>query len=483
MDESLLMQAEEVAERFAGARPGYRLCDFSQVGLPIYRLTLRATVLARKPLPPIDEFVLKALDADVGDVDGVSNLLGLERVVVRSVVAELMRSESVCLLAPEGSRQQRLALTEKGKRALLEAATITPEGASLPLEFDGILRQPISRTIIPAVAPRELKELGYLDIPPHPSKPPTVEDLDELAVQRVIDALGRGVGKRILSIDRIERRQRYYVPGVALIYRSDDGASVQVGFFVDGREMPEHDRVFAETGGVDRLGISRQVLSESSPDAKGFLGEVLDNADEVYEQVSRIHEELRPASAELETALSSVVDEDVGDEGVTVLRRRVEDLERQLNQFEVRQLEVYEHPKILSRAIEEAQERFLVVSPWVRDGVVNRGFLDAFEEMLRRGVETYVAYGIGDRDRPDIDHRADQALLELRKRYANFHLKKLGNTHAKVLVCDARFAVMGSFNWLSFRGDPDRTFRDEAGVLLTLPNEIDSIFMRYAREF
>jgi hypothetical protein len=53
---------------------------------------------------------------------------------------------------------------------------------------------------------------------------------------------------------------------------------------------------------------------------------------------------------------------------------------------------------------------------------------------------------------------------------------RLGDTHAKILIKDSDFYAVTSFNWLSFKGDPNRTFRDEQGVLLQEPGLVDQKF-------
>ena len=63
------------------------------------------------------------------------------------------------------------------------------------------------------------------------------------------------------------------------------------------------------------------------------------------------------------------------------------------------------------------------------------------------------------------------------------HLVRFGDTHAKVLVCDRSFAIVTSFNWLSFRGDPRRSFRDERGMHVGLPEFIDSQCAFYEKRF
>jgi len=76
-----------------------------------------------------------------------------------------------------------------------------------------------------------------------------------------------------------------------------------------------------------------------------------------------------------------------------------------------------------------------------------------------------------------LDRRAERDLEKLADRYANFCFVRLGGTHAKVLLSD-KFVVTTSFNWLSFRGDPHGTFRDEQGMLVSVPEMVDERFDR-----
>lgn len=86
-------------------------------------------------------------------------------------------------------------------------------------------------------------------------------------------------------------------------------------------------------------------------------------------------------------------------------------------------------------------------------------------------------------DRPDADPEALADLERLVRRHPSFHLKRLGRTHAKVLLSDRRYVIVTSFNWLSFRGDPKRTFRDERGTLVALPEYVDGQFNDWRARF
>jgi hypothetical protein len=55
---------------------------------------------------------------------------------------------------------------------------------------------------------------------------------------------------------------------------------------------------------------------------------------------------------------------------------------------------------------------------------------------------------------------------------------RLENSHAKILIFDDVW-INTSFNWLSFRGDPNRTFRMEEGTLVQIPEQVDKAFQHY----
>jgi hypothetical protein len=50
--------------------------------------------------------------------------------------------------------------------------------------------------------------------------------------------------------------------------------------------------------------------------------------------------------------------------------------------------------------------------------------------------------------------------------------------HAKILIHDETW-ISTSFNWLSFRGDSDRTYRMEEGTLVNISARVDKEYERY----
>jgi phosphatidylserine/phosphatidylglycerophosphate/cardiolipin synthase-like enzyme len=162
------------------------------------------------------------------------------------------------------------------------------------------------------------------------------------------------------------------------------------------------------------------------------------------------------------------------------IEQRIDEAEAALGRFPVRMLEVHEHPALLAEALTSAQERLLIVSPWIRSAVVDDDFVEKLKVLIQRSVHVTIAYGIGDSKQGSAKDRAvEQELVELSRSCANFDFIRLGDTHAKILILDERFVVVTSYNWLSFRGDPDRPFRDERGTLVSIPAEIDRVYSDY----
>jgi phosphatidylserine/phosphatidylglycerophosphate/cardiolipin synthase-like enzyme len=173
------------------------------------------------------------------------------------------------------------------------------------------------------------------------------------------------------------------------------------------------------------------------------------------------------------------------DQEKQTLNQQLQDALKQIEQLQT-QLEMYEHRPLLEQALKDSQERLMIISPWIRAKSVNRWFLQQFENLLKRGVQVFIGYGLGEKDenRYPEDIKAEETLQKLARQYSKtFTLKRLGDTHAKILIVDTKFAVSTSFNWLSFKGERDRTFRDERGTLVSDPQKIDELFNNLLRRF
>lgn len=459
------MIAEEVAERFAFARPGFVLVDYGLVGLPYWRTRIRASVQARKPIGPLREFVLRAADAAVARQDEISKLLGLDEGVVLVTVAELVGDGLARLGAGEA-----VQITEGGRAMLDDLSELVIEERELSVFFDGLLRTPVDY-IGDWAEPRDLKSEGIHEIPPSPARGPDVDAIRD-HLPRIQALLARTYPRHeeledILAIKAVDRRERVFKRAIALVYREQQGQDSQVAFAVDGELSASHEQAFAAAGLLKKLGIGKAGIVPARRLAEEVLPQaVVAQLDE--DAANALQSELRQAQEQVSA----------GGEAVAVDRAKAA-----LDALPVRPIATYEHPQYLKDALEQAESRLLIISPWIRPAVVNHEFAKSLEAALDRGVDVRIGWGISqdERDGPDADPRALSRLETLAKTYPNLALRRLGDTHAKVLICDRSFVIVTSFNWLSFRGDPKRTFRDEQGTLITLPEYVDAEYEKFVQ--
>ncbi|GAB3900290.1 hypothetical protein GCM10029964_087430 [Kibdelosporangium lantanae] len=136
----------------------------------------------------------------------------------------------------------------------------------------------------------------------------------------------------------------------------------------------------------------------------------------------------------------------------------------------------FEHRELLTRALHDTRRRFLLITPHLRDAVVNQDLLTQLEVLLRRkGLTAHIAYGLGHPDR----EQYTEALTRLRRlndRYPNLTVVRLRSAAPHCLVFDDSW-INSSFDWLSFRGGAERAYRREEGTLIRSASIVDH---RYA---
>ena len=268
------------------------------------------------------------------------------------------------------------------------------------------------------------------------------------------------------------KREKFFRRAIALVFQSLDRADdISIQFAVDGRLSEEHSSAFARAEGRRKLGIMG-MLRDGDNVAPEVLGEnvVSQLADEsevtaLRQATEGFRDQLKQLALRSEN--SSEEQKDRLAAQAEDVEQRIDEAEAALSRLAVRLLEVHEHPALLSDALATAQERLLIVSPWIRAAVVNDAFIASLESLIKQNVQVTIAYGIDDgRQGSGSDRVAEQRLNELAASNGNFRFVRLGDTHAKILLVDQRFVVVTSYHWLSFRGDPNRPFRDERGTLV-----------------
>ncbi|MFE4833948.1 hypothetical protein ACFRAU_04605 [Arthrobacter sp. NPDC056691] len=443
-----LATADTIRRRFGDHRPGLQLISVVDAALPV--TILRVDVLAQelKSFPLLEEFILRFVHAGVREIDEIAGLLGLQRDQVVKTVADQISSNN---LTRAGNGH--LGLTALGLEAARNLAAVQPVLTQLNVPFDRLVWNAQDYARASLIRKRDAQEAGLEILP---AKKTSRVDLNDLSTERFNELVeSRDDRTRHVEVLRVRKiasqNQHLYMPAQLLIYGDSDSGEVQLGLCIDGDLQPAHGLELAATDAIMKLGIS-----VAPPEPRPTLAPELEEQRVAIDQV----EVIRVAG---EQGAKS-------DEESAQRPLRVEDMA-------VRSVDVHEHPQLLNEALNGAKKRLLIIAPWVKGGVVNTDFVAALERRLRAGVEVHIGHGYG-HDDSGSDDFALRKLNNLAARFDKLRVVRLENTHAKILIYDNLW-VTTSFNWLSFKGDPDRTYRMEEGTLVRIQSEVDKAFKRY----
>lgn len=448
----MIIDDARVAERFASVRPGYKLLACEAAALPQFLVSAPALIQQRMPIAPIDEFVLRGINEGLTSVDQIAAFLGLEEDLVALSLSRLWHGDLVDM--PVASAGRRLQLTSQGLTTLQELSELVPSEQEVYFSFDRLLWKAIPLFTRDLLRPRDVEQQGLLRIKPRLARKPEVVELPARDVDRAIKESMKNVlnDAGVLLVKRIERAEQKFLACHVLVYESLDGLDHVLEISVNGRLREDIRNAIDALGGVDYFDFdfARSVISNSK------------EIQPIIEIAERVETTVVPLEVvdEVRRQASAASNEEQSVEIADVATGRPVAIEK----MDVRHIDTFEHPTFLTQAISEAKTRLLITSPWVRRAVVRREFIDKLYSAAKRGVEIHIGYGI-DYQGSDCDTDALEKLEKLAKQFKNVHLGCLGSTHAKILIWD-NCQITTSFNWLSFRGDQDRTYRQELGVLL-----------------
>lgn len=390
----------------------------------------------------------------------IGHFLGVNEGLISAAIAEQVSSGNIAYASTVATVQ----LTDRGKNTVRSLESVRPVHVSMSVVFDRLVWSLAKYDRRDLIQKAEAVERGMIVVPPRKTSRISIDEVQAGEVNRILRGTeGKTLRKEVLSVRRIRPFTHRFFPVKLLVFGDFDSGEVELAAVVDGDASVDHDRALTEIGGPDALGIS---IDE--PEGRPVLSDELEAVRVPDEEVSG----LRSAAIAGRIEASSREAVAIADPAPTSAE------EMSLQNIQVRSVSVFEHREFLMEALNSAARRILLISPWIKSAVVDTDFVQRLEQRLRRGVRVTIAYGIGDNDSQS-DAQAIERLRNLSRRYSQlFRFVRLANSHAKVLIFDDLW-ISTSFNWLSFRGDPERTYRMEEGTLVKIPGQVTAQYERY----
>ena len=466
------MTIDELAKLRANSVPNSILVQYYEAGIPQWHMETILTMLKPKKLSVLQEFILKFVFSGIDDVSDICNFLGIKKTAVNNAVAILQKNNLLIV----DIFYSRLKLTNKGKEALKEATTIVPEDIEYALYMDGLLGNVYLDTR-KLYTSKELHKLGIKSINIDVEKP-TLESLVYGEVKRAINFFKKSHAyekdKLEGDLQEVSRVVKTYVEykkvNVLVFMNKSEDIEFQV---YDGATRNDDYSIAFQKQYYNHtlaLDLDTNYMPQNGEDnslINILPREIIESAKSFSYKDATLEREISNLTTQLDKIKNNDDEEDEkqkesATERIRFLERKIAEMENERKVAD-RILSTYDHRPLLLDTLDNAQNTVVIISPWIKSSGLNNEILGRIERALQRNTKVIIGYGISEKE--DSDRWVLQKLSDMKKkRYGNkLLLVRLSNTHEKVLIKDNEYMVITSFNWLSFRGSPNKGFRQETG--------------------
>ena len=440
-------------EAFKHARPECKLVAIEDCGIPVTSLEVNLLTQRKREMAIVDEFVLRLLSNGPVSRERVGSVLGLQPEFVIEILARLI-SDTVVVQERES---KLLRISAFGRHVLDKDGDIFPTNHSESIYFNRVTWEIETSPIIRAISRKAALESNWVILPSvHKGK---ISD-EDVTLEKIRSFFGLDSAKKIeiLSLQSIRQKgSAKYVYGKLLAYQNHLTGKVEPLIALDGI-LREDITSSLISQNVDMSGLgfpdAEQILPLDKIQLEKYNEDFL-VMDPVFEDIIEVADKKTSQNISPEALISAPI---------------------------IRDVDTFEHVIYLEKALKAARSRILIISPWIKGNVVNDVFVSHLEDRIRKGVRVDIVYGYkNQKERNSDDYRGShknalQKLYALMKKYPQkMEIHELDDSHAKIMLFDD-VVIKTSFNWLSFKGDPERTYRFESGTYIENSSHSDEVY-------
>lgn len=431
-----------IAKQQQHSIPGAELISFSEKYFPIYTIDVTITVRDKKGMPMLEKFILKLVKEKVDELYDITLFLGVSDSEVLKACNQLIVKGYLFQAKTLTGMKYKLTssgydVVEKDTYALTKEDTFTVKMDAISanmylhyeLQSENIHADEKNMVLRERLATPQTSELTK-----------RYSEIKKLYQQYSRSRLTMLENMELDDIIGISNWFMQYKKMYLLVFKtSDDEFKFQV--FDRNFYCPEYDKPLSD---MAKSGI-----------------EIWDMEEE------QDYEELVNTKEKQPQLLNSWIE--------TFNRAPISQSKESLP---ISYLTTTDHFAKMQEAFQRAKNEVIIISPWVSNEVISDIELD-MKGFLNRGGKLYVGYGYPkdtDRKRKMTKQTIDQMRRKLGTK--SFFPVNLADTHEKILICDEQFVVIGSYNWLSFRGDRKRGFTSETSVCIEDPHFVSDMKKR-----
>jgi hypothetical protein len=375
---------------------GMPLIDYLPIGLPIYLLSVDSLVAEKRNLMPVEEFILKAVQAGVRTSADVVGILGLGGEYGAKVIDSLSDDEYL-------AQTPHLALRPRGVAVLSEVGERQIYDKALSLAWNP-LTQSVVKTRLTLKPGHALALERMVRLPPPSTRLPALTGLplEQLPGNQLRD------GEQVIRYLSVLRRTLRYIPAVLLLYGRGKGAEPLARVAIDGViDHPSSDAI-AKHEMLPRLGLDSLFNRRSGATAvdqrikplnvlpgNGSLADLLTLKSTLQLSIAGLG---RQDSAAAATKLDAK-------------KAELALVQQQLEQIPVRSLLPFEVPQLVDEALQRARRDVLITTTLPVEARLTPVRLLLLAQALKRGVKVRILIS----DRPTEGEWQEGPGLLLRK--------------------------------------------------------------------
>ena len=465
------MTIEELARKYANTIPNSKLVKYYEAAMPQYCIDTVLIMEKEKPLSVLQEFILKFTAEGIDNIREICGFLGVNMTAVSTAVAEMQKINLIVV----DINDMRIKLTEKGRESLRAVKTITPEEVEYQICMDSFTGN-IYIDSLNKYNKKDVKRFELVAVPPF-IETPTLSNLKFEDVKAAIDKFRRNnyyskdkLEGNLLDIAELDKVYTEYNKVYVLVFLNNKTGDIELRVFEKQTRRQEYENILLQMYNKHTR-IFELDQKEDIDDVKenSFYDILSDDIKNDAASYTNRGVEIDKEIEQLKSQLSEITNQSEGSEDENT-RFQIHEIQQQIDEREderegaTKILSTYDHRPLLIKALNEAHNSVIIVSPWIKRGGLNNEILSLIRSAVNRGINITIGYGISQKKDSDKWVLEELNKIAKNKNKGKLQIVALNNTHEKVLIMDNKFLVITSFNWLSFGGDPKRGFRQETGI-------------------
>ena len=447
-------------EKYSSFLSGYYLLGSSDIWVPYFKKDIEVTYISEKDLNVIEEFIGKCIQQGINKKTNIASVLSLKDTFLAAIIEPLIEQG---FLVTTDEDKESIYFSDEGKNLFDKKIKHINKKETFSLLFDGLNEtnkieyleyedRGFNRV-------KEIKEGILIDGRNFPIYE-DIQDYQRLSkhFSTVIQTRSKYTDEAVNANNVISIKGFKYLSNKELLYR-------KYFLLIYANEEKEFEVLVLDsmTGSIQEEFSS--VLKKRV--VEGYFDDYFD-LEAAFEEHEEVMNTIAEHAAQIEDSVLVLNDD--------IERKEVIEGNLQVIETKVSYIMNAEIRRLLLHYLKTAQTSLYIISPWMNYHIVDNAFKKNIEELLMHGVKIRIIYGITDGNVANFNERdkhskkiADE-LKEIGKKYNGLLKIRNGNTHEKMLICDDKYYINGSYNFLSYDAEDkekgQKYFRNEGSTYM-----------------